>query len=262
MSLSLQRPLVVFDLETTGINTSTDRIVEIAYIKVYPDGRRVSRSMRVNPGMPIPPESTLVHGISDADVEGLPSFADVAHDVYEDFRDADVCGFNSDRFDLPLLAEELLRCGVAADFSKTRCIDVQTIYHKMEPRTLSAAVGFYCGDTHEGAHSALADTEATLRVLEAQMEHYGDKLPHDVDSLAEFARYHKKADLAGRIIYNDKDEEVINFGKYNGRVVADVLQSDPAFYAWVMQGDFPLNTKQVLTKIKLRLTQGNGNAKR
>lgn len=252
MELNLKRPLIFFDLETTGINVTSDRIVELCYIKVFPNGNEESKSMRINPEMPIPPHSTAVHGITDDDVKDCPTFKEVAKELELTFRDSDIAGYNSNKFDVPLLVEEFLRAGVEIDLSKRKFVDVQTIFHKMEQRTLVAAYKFYCGKNLENAHSALADTRATLEVLESQLDRYPDVLANDVGFLANFTTVNRNVDFAGRIIYNDKDEEVFNFGKYKGRKVTDVFRLDPGYYSWMMQGDFALNTKQVLTRIRLK----------
>lgn len=252
MKLNLKRPLIFFDLETTGINVTSDRIVELCYIKVFPNGNEESKSMRINPEMPIPPHSTAVHGIMDDDVKDCPTFKEVAKELELTFRDSDIAGYNSNKFDVPLLVEEFLRAGVEIDLSKRKFVDVQTIFHKMEQRTLVAAYKFYCGKNLENAHSALADTRATLEVLESQLDRYPDVLTNDVGFLANFTTVNRNVDFAGRIIYNDKDEEVFNFGKYKGRKVTDVFRLDPGYYSWMMQGDFALNTKQVLTRIRLK----------
>ena len=251
MQLNLKNPLVFFDLETTGINISTDRIVEICYLKVYPDGREETKTMRINPGMPIPPEATAVHKITDADVAGCPTFKEVAKTIAADLEGCDLAGYNSNRFDVPLLVEELLRAGVSIDISRRKLIDVQTIFHKMEQRTLSAAYKFYCNKSLENAHTAEADTLATYEVLKAQLDRYPD-LKNDVAFLSQYSCYSNNVDFAGRMVYNDKGEEVINFGKYKGRLVTEILKSDPGYYSWIMNGDFPLNTKKMLTEIRLR----------
>ena len=251
MELKLVKPIVFFDLETTGTSITDDRIVEISYIKVYPDGREESRTMRINPGRPIPPEATAVHHISDADVANAPLFGQVAGELAAVFTDVDIAGFNSNRFDVPLLVEEFLRVGTNLDLSKGRFVDVQTIFHKMEQRTLSAAYLFYCGKELDGAHSADADTRATYEVLKAQLDRY-ESLQNDVDFLSKFSTQNRNVDFAGRIVYNDKNVEIFNFGKYKGKLVIDVLKQDPGYYSWIIQGDFPQNTKDVFTNIKLR----------
>ncbi|MBO5083560.1 MAG: ribonuclease H-like domain-containing protein [Bacteroidaceae bacterium] len=251
MKLNLKNPIVFFDLETTGVNITSDRIVEISYLKVFPNGNEVSRTMRINPEMHIPEQASEVHGIYDDDVKDCPTFKQVAKDVANDFEGADIAGFNSNRFDVPLLAEEFLRAGVDLDMTRRKFIDVQVIFHKMEQRTLSAAVKFYCGKELEGAHSADADTRATYEVLQAQLDRY-DELQNDIAWLSEFSSHTRNVDFAGRIVYDDKGVEVFNFGKYKGIPVVEVLRRDPGYYSWIMQGDFSLNTKQVLTRIKLK----------
>ena len=250
MKLNLKNPIVFFDLETTGVNTATDRIVEISYLKVYPNGNEMSRTMRINPEMEIPKEASDVHGITNEDVKDCPTFKQVAKEIAADFEGADIAGFNSNRFDVPLLAEEFLRADVDLDMTRRKFIDVQVIFHKMEQRTLVAAMKFYCGKELEGAHSADADTRATYEVLKAQLDRYPE-LQNDVDFLSEFSSHTNNVDFAGRIVYNDKGVEVFNFGKYKGMPVVEVLRRDPGYYSWMMQGDFTLNTKQVLTRIKL-----------
>ncbi|MBR3855013.1 MAG: 3'-5' exonuclease [Bacteroidaceae bacterium] len=252
MKLNLKNPIIFFDLETTGVDVSKDRIVEICYIKVWPNGNEVSRTMRINPGMHIPEQSTAVHGIKDEDVKDCPLFKDVAREIANDFQGCDIAGFNSNRFDLPMLAEEFLRAQVDIDLSRHRAIDVQVIYHKLEQRTLSAAYKFYCGAELVDAHSALADTRATYEILQAQLDHYPEVLKNDMEFLSEFSSFTRNVDFAGRMVYDDAGNEIINFGKYKGEKVETVLARDPGYYAWIMNGDFPLNTKQVLTRIKLR----------
>lgn len=252
MNLNLKNPIIFFDLETTGVDVCKDRIVEICYIKIFPNGNEVSRNMRINPGMHIPEASSQVHGITDEDVKDCPRFKDVAREIANDFEGCDVAGFNSNRFDLPMLAEEFLRAQVDIDLSRHRAVDVQVIYHKLEQRTLSAAYKFYCNADLENAHSALADTRATYEILKAQLDRYPDVLKNDIDFLADFSAFGRSVDFASRIVYDDAGNEVFNFGKYKGERVESVLQRDQGYYAWMMNGDFPLNTKQVLTRIKLR----------
>lgn len=252
MKLNLKNPLIFFDLETTGINIISDRIVEISYLKVYPNGNEEAKTFRVNPGMHIPEESTKVHGIHDEDVADCPKFKEIAKNIAKDFEGCDIAGFNSNRFDIPVLAEEFLRAGVDIDFNKRKFIDVQVIFHKMEQRTLSAAYKFYCGKDLEDAHSALADTRATYEVLKAQLDKYEDTLKNDVDFLSNYSSFTKNVDFAGRIVYDDKGIEVFNFGKYKGVPVKEVLKKDMGYYGWIMNGDFTLNTKNVLTKIRLQ----------
>lgn len=251
MKLNLKNPIIFFDLETTGTNIVTDRIVEISYLKVHPNGMEESKTILVNPERPIPAEVTAIHGISDADVAEAPTFKEVAKLIAVDFEGADIAGYNSNRFDVPLLAEEFLRAGVDMDMSKRKFVDVQTIFHKREQRTLSAAYKFYCEKDLENAHSAEADTRATYEVLQSQLDKYSD-LQNDIAFLSEYSSFTKNVDFAGRIVYNEKNEEVINFGKYKGRLVSDVLQKDPGYYGWIMDADFSLNTKQIFTRIKLR----------
>ena len=251
MKLKLNTPLVFFDLETTGTNINSDRIVEICYLKVYPNGNEESKTIRINPEMHIPEEASAVHGIYDEDVADCPTFKLMAKKIAEDIEGCDLAGFNSNRFDIPLLAEEFLRHGIDIDLSNRKMVDVQVIFHKMEQRTLSAAYQFYCGKELEGAHGAQADTMATYEVLKSQLDRYSDVLENDIDFLADFSRQTRNVDFAGRIVYNDKDEEVFNFGKYKDVPVREVLRKDPGYYAWIMQGDFALNTKQVLTRIRL-----------
>lgn len=251
MQLNLKNPLVFFDLETTGIDIVKDRIIEISYVKVFPNGKEESKTMRINPGMPIPPASTAIHGITDDDVKDCPLFKNVAKQLAAQIEGCDLAGYNSNRFDIPLLAEEFLRAGVDIDLTRRKFIDVQTIFYKMEQRTLAAAYKFYCQKSLENAHTAAADTMATYEVLKAQLDRYPE-LKNDVTFLSEFSSFTNNVDFAGRMVYNDKNQEVFNFGKYKGRLVEEVLKQDPAYYSWMMNGDFPLNTKQKLTEIKLR----------
>ncbi|MDR0430475.1 MAG: 3'-5' exonuclease [Tannerellaceae bacterium] len=251
MQLNLRNPLVFFDLETTGINIVKDRIVEISFVKVHPNGKEETKTRRINPDMPIPPESTAIHGISDEDVKDCPTFKEIAKSLAVQIEGCDLAGFNSNRFDIPMLAEEFLRANVDIDLNRRKFVDVQTIFHKMEQRTLSAAYKFYCNKELENAHTAEADTIATYEILKAQLDRYPD-LKNDVTFLSEYSSYNNNVDFAGRMIYNDKREEVINFGKYKGQLVTDVLQKDPSYYAWIMNGDFTLNTKKIFTEIKLR----------
>ena len=251
MQLNLKNPLVFFDLETTGINIVKDRIVEISFVKVYPNGKEGSKTRRINPEMPIPPESTAIHGITDEDVKDCPTFKEIAKSLAAQIEGCDLAGYNSNRFDIPLLAEEFLRAGVDIDLNKRKFVDVQTIFHKMEQRTLAAAYKFYCDKSLENAHTAEADTMATYEVLKAQLDRYPE-LQNDINFLSQYSSYTNNVDFAGRMVYNDKGEEVINFGKYKGRLVEEVLKNDPGYYSWIMNGDFPLNTKKILTEIKLR----------
>lgn len=252
MALKLTRPLIFFDIETTGLSISTDRIVELCFVKVYPNGNEEAQSLRFNPQMPISAEATAVTGITNEDVKDCPTFKEKAAELAKIFTGCDIAGYNSNGFDVPLLVEEFLRVGVDFDISKAKLVDVQTIFFKKEPRTLTAAYSFYCDKDLENAHSAMADTRATYEVLKAQLERYPD-LVGDVNFLADFTKRNDNVDLAGRIVYNEQRQEVFNFGKYRGKPVLEVLQRDPAFYAWMMQGDFTQNTKQVLTKLRLKL---------
>ncbi|MDR1706713.1 MAG: 3'-5' exonuclease [Prevotella sp.] len=255
MELNLKNPLIFFDLETTGTDTIHDRIVEISYLKVYPNGKEEVKTKRINPEIPIPPSASAIHGIYDDDVKDCPTFKQIAKSLAVQMEGTDLAGFNSSRFDIPLLAEEFLRAGVDIDFSKRKMIDVQIIFHKKEQRTLEAAYRFYCDKELTDAHSAEADTFATYEVLKAQLDKYSD-LENDIEKLAsEFSFFNDNVDLAGRIIRNEHGVEVFNFGKHKGKSVAEVLKQEPSFYAWMMDADFPLNTKQVLTKIKLREMQ-------
>lgn len=251
MKLTLRRPIIFFDLETTGTNITADRIVEISLIKLMPNGEEITKTRRINPECPIPAEATAVHHITDDDVKDCPTFKQVAKSLAEIFKGCDIAGFNSNRFDVPLLDEEFQRANVDFDFTKARFVDVQTIFHKKEPRNLVAAYRFYCDRDLTQAHSANADTRATYEVLMAQLEKYDD-LPNEVEELAKFSSQNNNVDLMGRLIYNDKGEEIINFGKYKGKVAAKVLHDDPGYYDWIMKGDFSKNTKDVFTKIRLR----------
>ena len=251
MNLKLKRPIVFFDLETTGVDTAVDRIVEISMVKIGVDGEKQVKTRRINPEMPIPAEATEVHGITDEDVAGEPTFKQIAKSLAQFIEGCDFGGFNSNRFDLPMLVEEFLRAGVDVDFKNRKFIDVQNIFHKMEQRTLVAAYKFYCDKDLTDAHSAEADTRATYEVLKAQLDRYSE-LQNDVAALAEFSSRGETVDYAGRIVYNDKGEEVFNFGKYKGVKVSEVFQREPSYYDWMMNGDFPLYTKKVITEIRLR----------
>ncbi len=252
MKLKLTRPLVFFDLETTGTNISRDRIVEISVIKLMPDGTVIEKTRRINPEMPIPAEATAVHHITDDDVRNEPTFRQIAVSLAQMLSGCDIAGYNSNRFDVPLLDQEFERAGVDFDISRARMIDVQTIYHKKEPRTLVAAYRYYCDKNLEEAHSALADTRATMEVLLAQLDRYDD-VPTEVGALADYASANRNVDIMGRLIYDDKDREVINFGKYKGQLAEEVLRRDPGYYNWIMSGDFPRNTKNAFTRVKLRI---------
>jgi len=252
MNLNLKKPIIFFDLETTGINIVSDRIVEISYLKVSPNGMEESKTIRINPECPIPEQASAIHGIYDDDIANCPTFKQVAKLIATDFESCDLAGYNSNRFDIPLLAEEFLRADVDIDLKKHNFIDVQVIFHKMEQRTLSAAYKFYCDKILEDAHSSAADTQATYEVLKAQLDRY-PTLQNNIEFLSKYTSFNENADFAGRIIYNEKNEEVFNFGKYKGQKVEDVLSKDIGYYGWMMQGDFPLYTKKVLTNIKIRM---------
>lgn len=279
MKLQLNRPLIVFDLESTGLDVAKDRIIQIAYVKLHPDGKEERYNQKVNPGRPIPKEVATITGISDEDVAGCPTFKEIAPTLRDNMSDCDFAGFNSNHFDIPLLVEEFLRAEIDFDFGKCQFIDIQTIYHKMEPRNLSAAYRFYCGREMEEdfePHRADHDVEATYRVLLGELDKYsvGEKtLPgNDVKSLAEYSKTIDRIDFAGRIIWKevtdkdgkpmkDKDgkplrQEVFNFGKYKGQAVSDVFRRDPGYYGWIMEKDFTLNTKNVLTRIRMRSMMG------
>ena len=252
MKLNLKRPIIFFDLETSGTDTSKDRIVEISMVKVSPDGEKTINTRRLNPEMPIPAEATEVHHITDEDVKDCPTFKQIAKSLKAFMEGCDFGGFNSNRFDLPVLVEEFMRAGVDVDFRKPRYIDVQNIFHKKEERTLSAAYRFYCNkELGDAAHGAEADTLATYEVLLGQLERYDD-LQNDVEFLAQYSTRNQTADFAGRIAYNEQGEEIFTFGKYKGRVVAEVFNEEPNYYDWMMKGDFPQYTKKIITEIKLR----------
>ncbi len=257
MKLNLSRPIVFFDLETTGVNVSTDRIVEISLIKVFPNGNEETKTMRINPEMHIPEEASAITGITDEDVKDCPTFKEVAADVAKMLEGADLGGFNSNKFDIPMLAEEFIRAGLDVDLYSPLKVDVQNIYHKLERRTLVAAYRFYCDKDLNNAHSANADTRATYEVLMAQLDKYPE-LENNVEKLAEFSRMNSNVDFAGRFVYDENGVEVFNFGKYKGRAVVEVLKRDPGYYNWMMQGDFALNTKRVLTQIRDRANTLNG----
>ena len=250
MNLQLSRPLAFFDLETTGTNTAKDRIVEIAIIKLNPDGSKESYSKKVNPEMPIPIVVSEIHGIYDVDILDCPTFKDIAEEVKTFITDADLAGFNSNRFDIPLLVEEMLRSGIDPEFDKKKFVDIQNVFHKMEQRTLVAAYKFYCNKDLTDAHSAEADTLATLEVLEAQIGKY-ENIQGDVDFLSEFTTMGVRTlDFSKRIAINEEDIPVFNFGKHKGIPVVDVFKKEPGYFNWLMKGDFTLDTKNKFRKIK------------
>jgi DNA polymerase-3 subunit epsilon len=251
MHLNLKNPIAVFDLETTGVDVVRDRIVEISIIKVMPDGSEEVKTQRINPTIPIPAEATGVHGITDEDVKDCPAFKDVAKSLADYLEGCDVAGYNSTKFDVPLLVEEFLRAGVDVDFRSRHLVDVQNIFHRMEQRTLAAACKFYCQKELVGAHSAEADTRATYNVLLAQLGRYPE-LQNDVAFLAEFSAKNRNVDYAGRIVMDGNGNEIFNFGKHKGRKVVDVLTCEPSYYAWIMNSEFTLDTKRILTQIKQR----------
>lgn len=251
MELKLHKPICFFDLETTGTDISRDRIVEISILKVYPNGNRESRTWLVNPERPIPPQTTVFHGITDEKVANEPTFKELSHTIYNMIKDSDLGGYNSDRFDIPLLAEELLRAGVDFDMKNRVSVDVQTIFHKKEERTLSAAYKFYCGKALENAHTAEADTLATYEILKSQLDRYDD-LENDMKALSEYTTRKKVVDFAGFIALDADGEEIFTFGKHKGAKVAVVLDQEPGYFGWIQNADFPLYTKKVLTAIKLR----------
>ncbi|MCH2490986.1 MAG: 3'-5' exonuclease [Flavobacteriales bacterium] len=251
MQLNLSRPICFFDLETTGTNVATDRIVEIAILKVYPNGNKESYTWRVNPEIPIPKQSSDIHGITDEMVANEPTFKELAPKVYALMKDCDLGGYNSNRFDIPLLAEALLRAEIDFDMKKALSVDVQTIFHKKEKRTLEAAYKFYCDKELKNAHSAEADTNATYEVLKSQLDRYDD-LENDINFLAAFSAHKNFADLAGYIGYNKEGQEIFSFGKHRGKLVETVMEQEPGYFGWLLNADFPLYTKKVLTRIKLR----------
>lgn len=251
MELKLNRPICFFDLETTGIDVAKDRIVEISILKVFPNGNKESKTWLVNPTISIPAQATAVHGITNEKVANEPTFKELATQIFNMIKDADLAGYNSDRFDIPLLAEEMLRAEVDFDMKNRVAVDVQTIFHKKEERTLSAAYKFYCGLSLENAHSAAADTNATYEILKSQLDKYED-LENDIKSLSDFTKRKKAVDFAGFIAMNDKDQEIFTFGKYKNKLVDEVFETDPGYYGWIQNADFPLYTKKVLTGLKLR----------
>lgn len=252
MELKLSKPICFFDLETTGINVSKDRIVEISILKIFPNGNKESFTWRVNPEMKIPAVTTAIHGISDEMVANEPTFKELAPKVYELIMDSDLGGFNSNRFDIPLLAEELLRAEIDFDLKKNVAVDVQTIFHKMEKRTLEAAYKFYCDKDLTNAHSAEADTMATYEVLKAQLDKYED-LENDVNFLSTFSSHQNFADFAGFVGYNKEGQEIISFGKHKGKVVEELFKTEPGYFSWIQNADFPKYTKKVLRDLKMRI---------
>ena len=253
MQLNLKNPLIFFDIESTGLNVATDRIVEICAVKVMPNGDQEIKTRRINPTIPISPEAQAVHGISNEDVKDCPTFREIAKSLANWMEGCDFAGYNSIKFDIPLLAEEFLRVGIDFDFRKRNLVDVQNIFHKMEQRTLTAAYKFYCQKDLENAHSAEADTLATYEILKSQLDRYPDALQNDVKMLAEFSTRSKLVDYAGRIALNEKGVPVLNFGEHKGKSVEEVFRTEPSYYAWMMNGDFTLDTKKVITDLKLKM---------
>ena len=260
MKLKLKRPIAFFDLETTGVNVTKDRIIQIYILKIHPDGEEEGLGYLINPEQPISKEVTQLTGISNEDVKDAPTFRDVAQEIYDFIKDCDLAGFNSNRFDIPLLTEEFLRAGINFDPADRNMVDVQVIFHKMEKRDLSAAYKFYVGKELTDAHSAEADTRATYEILKKQLEKYADQLENDIEKLSQFSTYDnvgRKADLAGYIVYNENGEPVINFGKFKGQRVVDVFEKEPGYFDWIMRSDFPLYTKKVFEAIRLSMKFGN-----
>lgn len=273
MKLNLKRPLAFFDLEATGINVGSDRIVEIGILKAMPDGTELIKTMRINPEMPIPLASSLIHGIYDEDVTNEPTFKVAAKEIAEFIGDSDLAGYNSNKFDIPMLLEEFLRAGIDFNMVDRKFVDVQNIFHQMEQRTLKAAYKFYCGEEIINAHSAEADIKATYHVLLAQLDRYKDRqfedkqgkittpVVNDVEALHQFTNLHNPVDFAGRMVYNENGEEVINFGKHKGKIVEHIFDTEPSYYAWMKQGDFPLYTKKKLDEIWNRWSKKKGENK-
>jgi DNA polymerase-3 subunit epsilon len=256
MNLTLNKPLAFFDLETTGINVSKDRIVELCILKLMPSGEEIIKTWRINPTISIPEKASKIHGIYDADVKDKPTFAELAHEISSFIDTSDLAGYNSNKFDVPLLLEEFLRADIDFDIKKRKLIDVQVIFFKKEPRTLSAAYRFYCEKELENAHSAEADVRATYEVLKSQIEKYDD-LKNDVNQISKFSSQMNTADFAGMVIFDDKNQEIFNFGKHKGLRVEDVFLKEPGYYSWIMNADFPLYTKKILTAVKLRTSFGS-----
>ncbi|MFD2516715.1 3'-5' exonuclease [Salinimicrobium flavum] len=252
MELKLTRPICFFDLEATGTNVAKDRIVEISILKIFPNGNKESKTWLVNPGVPIPKEVISIHGIDDEKVANEPTFKELAGVVNEMIKGCDLAGYNSNRYDIPLLAEEMLRAGVDFEVKNMMAVDVQTIFHKMEQRTLAAAYKFYCGKDLDGAHSAAVDAEATYEVLKSQLDMYGDDLKNDVKWLSDFSARKNCADIAGYIAFDKKGREIFTFGKHKGKYVEEILEQEPGYFGWFQNADFPLYTKKIITAIKLR----------
>ncbi len=249
MKLNLKNPIIFFDIESTGLNIASDRIVELSALKIFPNGDQELKTRRLNPTILISPEAQAIHGISNEDVKDCPTFKEVAKSLASWMTGCDFAGYNSIKFDIPMLAEEFLRAGIEFDFRKRKLVDVQNIFHKMEQRTLSAAYKFYCNKDLENAHSAEADTVATFEILESQLDKYSDKLENDIEFLSKFSTRTNSLDYAGRIVLNEKEVPVFNFGKHKGKSVFKIFSEEQSYYSWMMNGDFSLDTKQVLTKL-------------
>src|ERR1051325_3371222 len=252
MQLKLTRPIAFFDIEATGLNLGSDRIVEICILKLFPDGEKKVKTLRINPGIPISPEAIAIHKITNEAVKDAPLFKNIANELQRFLEGCDLAGYNSNKFDIPLLVEEFLRCDIEFEIKGRKLIDVQNIFHQMEQRTLAAAYKFYCNKTLENAHSAEADISATHEILEAQLDRYAETVKNDMQYLHDFTYKIKSVDLAGRVVYNDKGVEVFNFGKHAGKAVEEIFKVEPSYYDWMMKGDFPLYTKKVITSIRLR----------
>ena len=258
MKLNLKKPIIFFDLETTGLSVTKDHIVQLSYIKVMPNGEEEEGDILINPGMPIPAETTAIHGITDEMVRDKETFAQMAKRLEQTFKGCDLAGYNSNRFDVPMLIEEFLHAGIKFDLSKVRCVDVQSIFYKKEPRTLTAAYKFYCGGkAFEGAHNAMNDIRATYEVLQAQLDRYAndeeEPVQNDIEWLGKYTRMNRNVDPMGAMVYDDKERPCFNFGKFKGRPVVEVLRQEPSYYAWFMNCDFAESSKQVLTQIKFSM---------
>ena len=253
MELQLTKPIIFFDLETTGVSIATDRVVEISILKIMPNGNKESKTWLVNPEIEIPEGATEIHGITNEKVVTEPTFKELAPEIDKMIAGCDLAGFNSNRFDIPLLAEELMRAGFDFDMNDRKAVDVQVIFHKKEQRTLSAGYQFYCGKELEGAHGAEADTNATYEILKAQLDKYDD-IENSIDALSEYSSHNKRADFAGFILFNEEKQEIFSFGKYKGRTVEEVLKENPGYNSWIQNADFPLYTKKVLRQIKERMS--------